>query len=275
MAGGSSLTFIFHSFFALPIEQKMRAGLRREKSNYGYEPIYSRQANPYSTKDRKEVFGFHYEPRFDPIHQETLSKVPTSVSESLPKDYHIWNDVGLSDFPNDILTYYKSLVMLARKLTQLIALALELPEDYFDGLTRYPGADMALNMYPGHGEEPIGDLEEVGVGAHTDLQVLTLLYQSDEDRGLQVLNKHDEWVYAPPKPGTFVVNIGDFLMRLTNDRLKSTIHRVIHHGKHDRYSMPLFFGFDFSAKLGVLPCCTSEENPAKYEPATIGEVSPT
>lgn len=99
---------------------------------------------------------------------------------------------------------------------------------------------MALNFYPGHGNVPIADPEEVGLGAHSDLQIFTILWQSD--RGLQVLNKDNEWVWALPVPGTLVVNIGDFLMRLTNDRLKSTVHRVVQHGEVDRYSMPFFFG---------------------------------
>jgi hypothetical protein len=73
------------------------------------------------------------------------------------------------------------------------------------------------------------------------LQILTLLWQS-EGRGLQILNPENEWIFAPPIPGTFVVNIGDFLMRLTNDRLKSTVHRVKQNGKLDRYSFAFFFG---------------------------------
>ncbi|KAH8885930.1 oxidoreductase-like protein [Thozetella sp. PMI_491] len=260
-------------FFRLPKEQKERAILQSNKSNYGYQPVSSRQVNPASSKDQKETFNFHYEPRFDPLHKQSLSSVPQSLIDHLPKDPHIWRDVGLPGWPEDIMSYYESMLALARRMIKLVALALELPDTYFDELSTYPGGDMGINFYPGHGDTPVADLEEVGLGAHTDLQVLTLLYQSDDDKGLQVLNNAGEWVYAPPKDGTFVVNIGDFLMRMTNDRLKSTVHRVIHHGRTDRYSMPFFFGFNFAAKLGVLPCCVSEENPAKYEPATIGEVS--
>lgn len=137
--------------------------------------------------------------------------------------------------------YYRSCLCLARRLIRIIALALDLEEDYFDKYVTYPGGDMGLVFYPGHGDRLVKDLEEVGIGAHTDLQILTLLWQ-DEHRGLQVLNNENEWIFAPPIPGTLVVNIGDFFMRLTNDRLKSTVHRVIQHGKEDRLSMPFFFG---------------------------------
>jgi isopenicillin N synthase-like dioxygenase len=193
------------------------------------------------------------------------------VRDHIPKDKGIWEPIGVDGFQESVLTYWAACLATARHLIRLIALALDLPEDYFDQFTTYPGGDFALTFYPGHGEAPIENPDEVGVGAHTDLQILTLLWQ-DQNKGLQVLNSQNEWIIAPPIPGTLVVNIGDFLMRLTNDRLKSTVHRVVQHNKDDRYSMPFFFGFNFDEKLGVLPTCASEENPPKYQPATCGEV---
>lgn len=197
--------------------------------------------------DRKEGFTFHYEPEFDPLHQGHFSVVPRQVKDRIPKDSHIWSDVGLPEFRPAILSYYQSCLAFSRRLIRIFALALDLPEDFFDPVTRYPGGDCALNFYPGHGKAPISDLDEVGLGAHTDLQIFTILWQS-EHRGLQVLNGDNEWVYAMPIPGTLVVNIGDFLMRVTNDRLKSTVHRVVQHGEYDRYSMPFFFGKKHSFK---------------------------
>lgn len=192
-------------------------------------------------EDPKEGFNFHYEPKFDPLHEGREEEVPEEVQNHIPKDDYIWNDIGLPDFQNNLLSYWRDCLALGRRLIRLLALGLELPEDYFDRVTTYPGADCTLNFYPGHGETPIDEREDIGLGAHTDLQILTMLWQSNE-RGLQVLNTKNEWVFAPPIPNTFVVNIGDFLMRLSNNRLKSTVHRVIQHSKHDRYSMPVFFG---------------------------------
>lgn len=194
-----------------------------------------------NSTDRKETFNFHYDPEFDPAHKQHLNTVPQHVKDHLPKDSMIWAPSGISEFKETILGHYEQCLATARRLIRLIALGLDLPEDYFDRLTSYPGADFGLVFYPGHGEDKIEDLEEVGLGAHTDLQILTLLWQ-DENKGLQILNNNHEWVFAPSIPGTLVVNIGDFLMRLTNDQLKSTVHRVIQHGKNDRYSMPFFFG---------------------------------
>ena len=113
--------------------------------------------------------------------------------------------------------------------------------------------------------------DDVGLGSHTDLQCFTLLWQ-DSVGGLQVLTKSGQWVNAPPIPGTFVVNIGDFFMRLTNDRFKSTVHRVYNKTTSGRYSMPFFFGFNPNETCSVLPNCVGPDNPAKYEPISCGEV---
>lgn len=136
----------------------------------------------------------------------------------------------------------------------------------------FPLSDSAFNFYPGSTSEAVANAtDDIGLGSHTDLQCFTLLWQ-DSIGGLQVLNKDGQWIKATPMPGTFVVNIGDYLMRLTNDRFKSTVHRVYNRSTSDRYSMPFFFGFNFNETCGVLPSCVSEENPAKYEPISCGEV---
>lgn len=165
--------------------------------------------------------------------------------------------------------------MLARRLVQSFALALDLPETHFDDLTTYPGADGVLNYYAASTPEDVAasrDNGDVGLGSHTDLQCFTLLWQ-DQVGGLQVLSPEGQWIMAQPIPGTIVVNIGDYMMRLTNDRFKSTVHRVFNRTTVDRISMPMFFGFNFNEKCGVLPTCTDEANPAKYEPISCAEVS--
>lgn len=115
---------------------------------------------------------------------------------------------------------------------------------------------------------------DVGLGAHTDLQCFTLLWQ-DNVGGLQVLTMDGQWIKVPPVQDTIIVNIGDFLMRLSNDRFKSTVHRVFNFAPEDRYSMPFFFGFNFNEQCSVVPSCVDEANPPKYEPISCGDVSGT
>ena len=156
---------------------------------------------------------------------------------------------------------------------KVFAICQDLPEDYFDSITTYPGADGVYNYYPALSAEAIAKAGpgDVGLGSHTDLQCFTLLWQ-DQVGGLQVLNHEGQWIKANPIPGTFVVNIGDFLMRMSNDRFKSTVHRVYNRSTVDRLSMPFFFGFNFNEKCSVLPTCTDENNPPKYAPISCGEV---
>ncbi|KAJ8125807.1 hypothetical protein O1611_g7830 [Lasiodiplodia mahajangana] len=78
-------------------------------------------------------------------------------------------------------------------------------------------------------------------------------------------------IKAPPVEGTLVVNIGDYMMRLCNDIYRSTVHRVTNESTEERVSMPFFFGLNFNCVEGVVPSCTSESNPARYEPISCGD----
>lgn len=165
--------------------------------------------------------------------------------------------------------------MLARKMIRIFALALDMPEDYFDAVTTNPGADGLYVHYPPTPadmvEENNGNVD-VGIGSHTDIQCVTLLWQ-DMSGGLQVLSASDEWLDARPIAGTLVVNIGDFLQRLSNNRFKSTVHRVYNRQPTSRYSMPFFLGFNPDSVCKVVPSCIDETHPALYEPISCGKVS--
>ncbi|KAH7335822.1 hypothetical protein B0J17DRAFT_695744 [Rhizoctonia solani] len=112
--------------------------------------------------------------------------------------------------------------------------------------------------------------QDCGVGAHTNFQFFTILWQ-DDHRALQVQNASGQWIDADPIPGTFVINLADQLARWTNEIFKSTVHRAIHISETQRYSIPLFFGIDYNVNLEVLPSCVSESRPARYEPILAGE----
>lgn len=162
--------------------------------------------------------------------------------------------------------------MLARKLVRVFALALGLDESYFDAIVTHPSADALFIHYPGTGGsnlDPHDQLDNVGIGSHTDIQCFTLLWQ-DDSGGLQVLSRTDEWLDAVPKAGTLVVNIGDFLQRLSNDRFRSTVHRVCNRQAASRYSMPFFMGLNEEAICRIVPSCVGEEG-EKHAPISCGE----
>lgn len=177
----------------------------------------------------------------------------------------------MSGFKEDIIAYWQACLQLARRLIRIFALVLELPEDYFDAVTTYPGADAVLNFYPGTEQDLSESSNNAGIGSHTDLQCFTLLWQ-DMIGGLQVLTNEGQWIKASPIPDTIVVNIADFLTRLSNDKFKSTVHRVSNQSTKDRISMPFFFGFNPNETLSVVPTCIDEDNSAKYESISCGEV---
>jgi len=111
----------------------------------------------------------------------------------------------------------------------------------------------------------------IGIGAHTDWECFTILWQEPDIQALQVLNTERQWIDAPPIPGTFVINLGDQFARWTNDVFKSTVHRAVNRSGVQRYSIPLFFGVDYEVKLEPIPSCISEDRPPKYEVITAGD----
>jgi isopenicillin N synthase-like dioxygenase len=165
--------------------------------------------------------------------------------------------------------YQLQLLCLSRQLTRIFALALHLPEDYFDECTRRPEAGMRILHYP---EQEHSIDEQNGIGAHTDVECFTIVKQ-DSVGGLEVLDKSGNWLKADPIPGAFVVNIADCLMMQTNDFFVSTAHRVINKSGKERYSAAFFFGFDKDRLLEPVPTCISDDNPMKYPIMTGGEYS--
>lgn len=211
-----------------------------------------------------------YDHRLDPLADSG------AVNDRSYCDIHdsIWEGVNhLEGFRDIMVTFWQRRLELARKLASIFALALNLPENYFDNVTTHPGADAVFLHYPGTPDSNEGKDIDVGIGSHTDIQCFTLLWQ-DMLGGLQVLSTTGEWLNAHPIQGTMVVNIADFLQRLSNNRFKSTVHRVYNRQSISRYSMPFFFGFNPDSDCAVVPTCVDEEHPPLYEPISCGKVRP-
>ena len=113
--------------------------------------------------------------------------------------------------------------------------------------------------------------DQFGAAPHSDFGFMTILAQ-DEVGGLQVRTRAGEWIDVPNLPGVFIVNVGDMLMRWTNDRFISTVHRVVNAKGRDRYSIPFFFDPDFDTEVRCIPSCQGPGNPPRYEPAVYGDL---
>jgi len=170
--------------------------------------------------------------------------------------------------------YFSAMQELAADLMRMFALALDLPETFFDDkIDRHISMLRALR-YPPQLTPP--EPGQMRAGAHSDYGSLTILRQEKAPGGLQVQNKQGEWVDVPVIPGTFVVNIGDLMMQWTNDLWTSTMHRVVNPPREvasdsARISLVFFHQPNYDAMVGCLPGCATPERPAKYAPVSSGD----
>ncbi|KAL2004546.1 hypothetical protein VTN00DRAFT_3431 [Thermoascus crustaceus] len=258
-----------HNFFALPEEQKMDCYIGNSQRFRGFSPLYGEHGDTeiYEKKmgNLSEAFDIGYEIAGD------RQKGPNDVLP--PDNFSLYGgnqwpkEENLPGFRETYLSYFGEVLELSRRLMKIFALSLDLPEDYFDGIVKYPGCISRLMHYP---PQPVPGEEQVGIAIHTDYECFTILSQ-DTVPALQVLNAHGNWVACPPIPGTFVVNIGDFFAFWTNGIFKSTLHRATNLTGQERYSIPFFFGVDYDATVSVLENCITADNPAKSGPVKAGE----
>ncbi len=154
---------------------------------------------------------------------------------------------------------------LARRLFAGFALALDMPEDWFEPHLNKPASQLRLIHYP---YSPDAPADEPGIGAHTDYECFTILLPTAP--GLEVMNGAGEWIDAPPLEDAFVINIGDMLEAWTNGTFAATSHRV-RKVSQERYSFPYFASCDYHTVVAPLAQFVSAENPAKYQPLVSGD----
>ncbi|EFQ32784.1 2OG-Fe(II) oxygenase superfamily protein [Colletotrichum graminicola M1.001] len=135
---------------------------------------------------------------------------------------------------------------------------LRMEDFHWDGTSSTPFFKAAIIRYWQSFSNP-----QVSIGSHTDFQLFTILWQ-DAAGGLQVLNHEGQWIRAAPIPGTLVVNIADYMQRITNDLYVSTVHRAQNFSGSERISMPFFFGFGLHESCGVIDTCVKHGDVPKY-----------
>ena len=242
-------------FFALPEADK--ATIAVDETQRGWMATGMSKMKGAATHDLKEVFFWGTE--IPPGHPD-LGK-PLVASNK-------WPDAVFPRFHEDIAQYYAAVCAVGHQLLRAIATDFGAPEDFFEQRYKDPLARGQAVYYPPSGA---GDEAEqrFGVAAHTDFGVLTLLLQ-DSNGGLQVQSRSGDWIEAPPIPGTLVCNIGDLLQRWSNDRLSSTVHRVINRSGNERYSIPVFLDPHTDTLVDPRDLGVAEAD-AKYPPIKAGE----
>jgi isopenicillin N synthase-like dioxygenase len=171
-----------------------------------------------------------------------------------------------------VLEYCAAMRSLTGHLTRLSALALDLDEDYFSPWYADPALPLRFVNYPDQPDPPM--LGQLRYGAHHDYGGLTILRQDSAPGGLQIF-VDDAWSDVPMVPDAFVINVGDLMARWTNDRWRSTLHRVVNPdraltGSTARLSMVAFTGPNETLPIACLPSCCSADRPPRYEPVVAG-----
>lgn len=244
-------------FFSLPTEVKRKYEIAGIGGQRGYVSFGKETAKGYKTADLKEFWHFGQYVENDPILDAEYPKNVT-VNE-LPE----FNTVGKQA--------YKMLEKTGVYVLRALALYLGLPEHYFDDKVRNGNSILRPIHYPPITEEP---KEAVRAAAHGDINLITLLMGA-QGKGLQVQNHQGDWVDAIAQDDELMINVGDMLSRLTNNKLKSTIHRVVNPPKeslgNSRYSIPFFMHPTSDTSLNVLDNCIDDKHPKLYENITAGE----
>ncbi len=239
------------AFFALPAERKALLSYALSAHNRGYIGLGQERLDAATPPDPKQAFNIGLElPPDDP---ELLAAKPF-------RGVNLWPD--LPGWRQQALAYYDACTRLTVEIHRGFALDLALDEDFFTPLLDRPMATLRLLHYP-PGDGP-ADNNTLGAGTHTDYGNLTIL-ATDGVAGLQIRPRDGGWIDAPHIPGAFVCNIGDCLMRWTNDVYVSTPHRV-RQPPTERYSVAFFADPNPDAVVEALPGCLPPGATPSYAP---------
>jgi len=244
-------------FFALPVEIKEKYEIEGIGGQRGYTSFGKEHAKDKKEGDLKEFWHFGQ-----------------YVDESDKQKFNYPENVQVTEVPQFNTAgkeAYQQLEKTGICVLRALALYLGLDEFYFDDKVKNGNSILRPIHYPPIKEEPKGAVRSA---EHGDINLITLLMGASAG-GLQVLRKDGVWVDALPQPDELVINVGDMLSRHTNNKLKSTIHRVINPPREEwgkpRFSIPFFMHPISEMDLSVLENCVDDENPKQFEDITAGE----
>ena len=244
-------------FFSLPLEHKKKYELPELAGQRGYTSFGKEHAKGSEAPDLKEFFQYG---QIVPKTHQLKPEYPDNVSvDEVP------------GFNETFFKAYRSFESSGKFLLQAIAIHLRLPENYFDNFVDEGNSIVRAIHYPPITIEP---KTAIRAEQHEDINLITLLVGASAG-GLEILTKKGEWVGVTSLPEQIVVNVGDMLQRLTNNKLKSTTHRVVNPPRDlwhtSRFSIPFFLHPKSSMSLSCLEECIDDGHPRIYEPITAGE----
>lgn len=245
------------NFFELPEDLKRQYEREEIAGQRGYTSFGKEHAKGREVADLKEFWHFgQYVEDDDPVKEQYPENVQV---KELPE----FNQAGKEA--------YQALEETGREMLRAIALFLDLEENYFDQHIHHGNSILRPIHYPPIQEEP---QSAVRAAEHEDINLITLLMGASAE-GLEVLSKQGEWVPVTALPDQLVVNVGDMLQRLTNNRLRSTTHRVVNPPREkwgtSRYSIPFFLHPRSEMPLDCLESCIDDRHPRHYPDITAGE----
>ncbi len=244
-------------FFALPIDVKKQYEVPGLAGQRGYTSFGKEHAKGSDAPDLKEFFQYGQ-----------MVEDDDPVKEEYPGNVKV-NEVAA--FNSTFEKAYRAFERSGKALLQAIALYLGLDENYFDEHIHNGNSILRAIHYPPITREP---KSAIRAEQHEDINLITLLVGASAD-GLQILTKQNEWVGVTSLPEQIVVNVGDMLQRLTNNKLKSTTHRVVNPAREmwhtSRFSIPFFLHPKGEMNLACLDSCIDSSHPKAYPDATAGE----
>ena len=238
-------------FFALPEPVKLKYEIEGLAGQRGYTSFGKETAKGQKVADLKEFWHFGQYHDLDSIY-------PPNIEVLEVPEFNLYGKL-----------VYKALEQTALELLRALSEYLSLPKDYFDSFIIGGNSILRPIHYP-----PVNENEQKAVraAAHGDINLITLLMGA-HGKGLQVQRLDGQWIDAIAAPDELMINVGDMLSRHTNNRLKSTIHRVINPERsqnQSRYSIPFFMHPKMTMPLNVLEHCISEDTPKLFEDITAG-----
>ncbi|WP_010136216.1 isopenicillin N synthase family dioxygenase [Ochrovirga pacifica] len=248
------------NFFSLPQDIKNQYEIEGLAGQRGYTSFGKESAKGKKEGDLKEFWHFGQYVNADEELSDELKKVllPNILVQELPNFNRVGKEV------------YQQLEKTAKYVLRALALYLEIDEFYFDKFIYNGNSILRPIHYPPIATEPKG---AVRAAAHGDINLITLLMGA-QGKGLQVQNLEGTWIDAIAAPDELMINVGDMLSRLTNNKLKSTIHQVVNPPKElwgtSRYSIPFFMHPIPTMDLTCLDNCVSPKHPKQFEDITAG-----